>query len=447
MQVIIKGNPQHAEQIGGRLAEVNHRIETTENTKGETLELTVNELQISFSEADFAVNTAEVEKRKACAIDNFTKILNPDEQIISHAFGATTKATEAIYAGCPVLKATTNFAEYLVVYDDLIVVEGSIKNNTLAYGNYKPKPMMLKNAVAMFLVKEFGKALAKMAAGELYNKFFPEDKDAGLRQELTKIKNELIQLLKDIQYENLEDKLLKTRGWMREIYSEKINSYNNKETLNMEEVRLDLKTRQEELHGVAEVIQQRITAAELTACDFTTRSKVMLYATCATLRIVLLKEQIFWQNAMLAKGNQNYANNADVNDLKKYVEKVSKQLKTYVEELKKGRLDKISEFSYNTYRSYHTNKVGGYYKHSAVIKWNDSFESSNKNDPFKGDKIESYKKVNTDEKDNNVDQIKANIEKERNDHVNAVKGLFFQHVEEPLNDVIGKLDTITFVIK
>lgn len=446
MQVIIKGDSQHATQVGSRLNSINHSIGTADTSQEVLSELNADEMQVSFNEAEFSVKTADSEKRKTCAMDNFTKILNPDEQIISYAFGATTKASAGIYAGCPVLKATTNYAEYLVIYDDLVIAEGTIKNNALKYGNYKPKPMMLKNAIALFLAKEFGKALAKMAAGELYNKFFPEDKDAALRQELTKVKNELMQLLKEIRYENLEDKLLTTRGWLRDIYSEKVKSYNNKESLNMEEIRLDLKNRQEEMHGVAEVIQQRISSTELESCDYIARSKVMLYATCATMRIVLLKEQIFWQNAMLAQGNKNYANSADLNDLKKYVEKVSKQLKTYVEELKKGRLGKISEFKYSTHRAYRSNKAGGYYKHSATIKWSDSFESSNKNDPFKGDKIESFQSVNTDAKDNNVDQIKANMEKEHNNHVNAVKGLFNQHIEEPLNDVINKLDTITFVI-
>lgn len=446
MQVIIKSTPEHALLAGERLSVINNQIGASENPQSISFDFKVDEIQISFNESDFSVKTTDAEKRKNCAMDNFTKMLAADEHLISHNFGATTNASGGIYAGCPVLKAKTNFAEYLVVYDDLVVVDGTIKNNVIAYGNYKPKPMVLKNAIALFLAKEFGKALAKAAAGELYSKFFPQDKDAVLREELTKLKNELTQLIKDLRIENLEDNLLKTRGWLRDIYAEKVSSYNNSESLDIGEIRKDLKSRQEEMHGVAEIIQQRITNTELTACDYTTRSKVMLYATCATLRIVLLKEQIFWQNVMLAKGDKTQANNADLNDLKKYVEKVSKQLKTYVEELKKGRLGKISEFTYDKHRSYHSNKVGGNYKHWAVIKWGDSFESSNKNDPFKGDKIESYKKVNTDEKDNNVDQIKANIEKERNDHVNAVAGLFYQHVEEPLNDVINKLDTITFVI-
>jgi hypothetical protein len=447
MKVIIKSNSDHVAQVANHLSLGNSLDATAENSESTLFEYEPNDLQVSFNEPDFAVNIADAEKRKSCAMDSFKAMLTPGEQLQSYRFGATTVKTGNLHAGCPVLEAKTNLAEYMVVYDDLMIADGTIKNNTIAYGNYKPKPMMFKNVVAMFLAKEFGKALAKGAAAEVFSFFFPEDKDAALKDEFKKMKNEIKQMFFETRYENLEDKLLQTRGWLRDIYSEKLRAHNNKQSLNMEEIRVDLKNRQEELHGVVEVLQQRISATELAGCDYFVRAKVMLFATCATLRIVLLKEQIFWQNAMLAEGNKNYGNDADLNELKNYVQRISKKLKEYVEDLKKGRLEKISTLAYTTHKALKNNKVAAIYKHWAVIKWTDTFESSNQSDPFKGGKIESLKKVNTDEKDHNLDQIKANTEKEYNDHLNAVKGLFDQYVASPLNDVINKLDTITYVIK
>jgi hypothetical protein len=366
---------------------------------------------------------------------------------VSHRFGATTTTSGNIHLGCPVLEAKTNLAQYVVVYDDFIIANGAVKNNVAAYGNYKQSHKNLMGGVASFLAKEFGKALAKAAATELFYQFFPEDKDAVLREELTKMKNEIKQILLETRYENLEDKLLQTRGWLRDTYSEKLKAYNNRQTLSIEELRTDLKKRQEELHGVAEVIQQRITPGDLATCDYLTRAKVILFAACASLRVVLMREQIFWQNAMRVQGNKNYENDADLNELKSYVAKVSKKLKEFTEGLKNGRVGKISTFEYIQHKAYHSNKAGGYYKHWVSMRWTDTFESTNKNDPFRGEKIESVRKVNTDEKDNNMDQVKANVEKEYNDHVAAVKGLFAEHFENPVNEVVNNLETMKYVIE
>lgn len=446
MKVFIKSSPEHAKLVGNRLLLANDEV-ADPNADATLFDFNEDDLQVSFNEPEFSVNPAEAERRKKCAIDNLNEVLASGEQLQSHVFGATIASIGQLHAGCPVLKATTNLAEYLVVYDNFVVANGTIKNNTIAYGNYKPKPPVLKNAIVLFLAQEFGKALAKKGAEELYNKFFPEDKDAVLKQELKKVKDELIELLKEIKYENLEDKLIATRGWLRDIYSEKVNSYNNKETQNMEEIRLDLKGRQEEIYAAAEIIQQRILDTDLASCDYTTRSKVMLYTTFVSLRIVILKEQIFWQNVMLAQGNKNYANTADLNELRKYVSKVSEKIKDYSTKLKKGRLEKISDFSHTTQKHFKQNKVGWGYKHFATIKWNDKFESSNKNDPFRGEKIESFRSLNTDEKDNNVEQIKADMERDRTNHFNDVVGLFSKHVEDPINDVLSKLANNVLEIK
>lgn len=446
MKIIIKSNPRHASQLASRL-DAGSSAAAAESTETRFLDFEVEKLNVSFDELDFAVNTADAEKRKSCALSSFTQMLIPDEQLVSHRFGATITTAGNIHLGCPVLEAKTNLAEYVVVYDDFIITNGTVKNNLAAYGNYRQGHTLLQGGIAMYFTKAFGKALGRLAATELFHKFFPEDNDAVLREELGKLKTEIKQMLQETRYENLEDKLLQTTAWLRDTYSEKLKAHNNRQTVNTEELRTDLKNRQEELHGIAEVIQQRITPAELAACEYLTRARVILFSACAALRVVLMREQIFWQNAMRAQGNKNYENDADLNELKTYVAKVIKKLKDFTEGLKNGRLGKISAFDYTRHKAQRPNKSAVCYTHWVSMRWTDTFTSSNKNDPFRGEKIESVRKVNTDDKDNNVDQVRANVEKEYNDHVAAVKGLFAEYFENPVNEVVNNLENMKYVIE
>lgn len=441
MKIFIKGDGERAKAFA-----VKQTVSEFISDKSEVpINLTELEEFISYDIETYNVNAKVAAVREKCAFDSFVEQLPLDESVNSHQFGVVETETDELLVGCPVMKVITDKAEYVVVYDNFVVNEGEILNNDNEYGNYVSTVGLGRNPIVSFFVKEFVKALVKKAIRETYKGFFPKE-DTVLKDELKKLKDEIKQIFQQSKYENLEDKLIQARAWLRDTYSEKLISFGKGQKLNIEEIRNDLKLRQEELQGIAEVVKQRTPDADLNNCDYLTRVKVMLYATCTTLRIILFKEQAFWQNVMKNNGNSNYDNDADINELQNYITTTASTLKEYIEKLKNGRYGKISDVKLTEHKAYYAQAKGGFYKHWVVLEWVDNFESHHNDDPFAGDKIMSEKTVSRHGKDANVDEVKQNMNNDRQNHINDVKHLFELHIEEPLQNLIENLAQTTATI-
>ena len=89
----------------------------------------------------------------------------------------------------------TNAAEYTVTYDEFELVKGQVQARQSQYSSSKLLAGMLDSPAVLFFAKQFGMALAKGLANELFNLFFPRDQDAVLKEELKKLKDEIRQML------------------------------------------------------------------------------------------------------------------------------------------------------------------------------------------------------------------------------------------------------------
>ncbi|HYG16884.1 MAG TPA: hypothetical protein VEC12_14090 [Bacteroidia bacterium] len=442
MKVFIKSAPEHAVQSTTPGAQ-NSSVAAA-HTDACFFDATAEQLGISFDEHDFGLAPQEIEKMKATVLGSFTEFIAPGEQLVDHRLGMALKTNSGLYEGSPVLIAKTNTAQYTVVYDELVLPKSNAHPQAAEPDNYQLLAGMPGNPAVLFFARQFATALAKGLVSELFSIFFPKDKDAVLKEELKKLKEEIRQMLQEMKYENLEDELLTTRAWLRDTYSEKLEAYAKKQTFNIEEVRKDLKARQERMHGVAEVISQRTANGDLANCDYFARVKVMLYATCAALRIVLMKEQIFWQNVMRAQGNKDYENDADLQELTKYVKAVSDNLKNYVQMLKKGRLDKIGTLQQNRDFIHGITPIV-----VEIFWWHDDFEAHNPNDPFKTNKI-VFKRaapITWMTPISKVEEVKAETQQALNNHIANVTNVVKTHIEEPLQEIINNLDNTRLVIQ
>ncbi len=403
----------------------------------------LSDFEFSFSKEGRNLKNKEVEIRENCALEDVKKMLKEGESIAEYKFGVIVKDTSNRYKDCPILELKSNHAEYLFLYDSFVIDDSKIKHNERNLGNYVVPKLMLKNAVVLFFVKEFAKGLAKTVGKELFAEFFPRDKDASLNKAMGDLKDEIRKIFQEAKYEGFADELIALRGWLRDTYSKKTESHYKGESINKEEIRDDLRKRQENLKAIIDVITARVKLEDMNNCVYLERVKVLLYAASSALRIILMKEQVFWQKILLDAGNQQYNNNADFNELKEFMQTAADNLRIWIPLLKNGRINKIGPieektdwtgFGENVYETY-------------LLEWRDHFESKDKDDPFRGDKIVWKKRYNKAGKDENRAEIMTQAEKDRNDHINKVKNLFEEHISQPLGEVLKELEKSQALIK
>jgi hypothetical protein len=420
--ILLKGKVAHEDFAGKFLDEHQSEENTNEQNNENKDEFNLKKLKIDYDEETLKPKKRLADKRKKCAIETFSKYLQEGEEIKNHKFGVTTATREDVPKDCPVLNVKTNLAEYLLIFNEYEFKNGVVSNEVSVENNV-PAKIMLGNPLLMFFAKELAK-----------------EEDANLKKELGKLKDDLGNMLHEFKLEEFTDKVIAVRGWLRDEYSMEQVEYTfqadaDKSPERIKEVRDNLKHRLEPLSDIVNVIESKLSEESLKNCDYLTRSRVMLYASAAALRAILLKEEIFWDKEYSRLTKQKYARNRE-DVFNNFKNQVRINLTNYIDRLRKGRYEKVWGIDRKSERH-----CGGYNvqicDYSYWYEWGDEFSSKSfPNDPFKGDRIDAQKFFFKDKgKDENENAKREEAQKKRDDHFNEVKRLFEQHIENPLNEI------------
>lgn len=401
---------------------------------------------------------AEVEGNAAFAqkLEFIKGYLSEGEQLSGHQFGITTEGHELLHPNAPVVKATSNVTEYIAIFDEYLYDNGEIRERDILHvvgePAPEPKPIRVGNPVAMFLAKEFAKALGKRLAKDLYRQYIQTDNDQKFKAELEKMKTELRQIVAELfqasKYENLEDRLIAARAWLVGDLSRTLETIadGDHDPTTLEDLKKQLQERETQMHDIASIIEARLPDSALRDCDYITRVKAVLYAATACLRVLLYKELIYIKNLL------NNNTSADKKNVDNFLKKAAEQLDHYVEELRTGRLSKISELTHYDHRTEHVSWSSFFtsfkvYRGEAGYEWRDEFESNNPNDPFRGPKLHEKYRTAIDNTDYRKTPVREAASEVRKKHIEDVKYLFEQYIENPLKAVAEELRTTTIEIK
>lgn len=405
-------------------------------------------LQITYDESNYSLRNDKILPKIECAKKEIHAFFGDNELIQHIKFGVTTKQVEKIFANTPIAEIETDKAIYVAIFESLSLVNGNLISFSAELGNYTPTKPKLGNPLVSFFLKEFIKGLGKAVVKETYKEIFPKDRDKIIRDEMSKLREDLKDFFIEIKYENLEDIMIATRVWLREDYSVYLDAYNNGKQIPYLDIHKDLKVRQEQLQNITSVIEARISEKELKECSYATRNKFMLYTACAVLRIIILKEQMFFESVLTKNGFGEYDNNVLKELIESFTKKIKKFIKDTKEKLYNGRLDFISSnvthFEENTTKvsPVGMNGASNYYQTVQYgYKWEDNFESKIVNDPFKGDKIKSSKiyKVK-DDKNSREDEVKKELSESLKNHKDDVIRIFKEKISDIIEETTDKLE-------
>jgi hypothetical protein len=436
MLIIKKQDEKNEREVAGESGGANSSaIETVENRDGG---FEFDKLPIYFlPDVETEGNAGFTER-----LESIKTYLSEGDQIVSHSFGVMTEEHELFHSGCPAIKVRSDVNEYVMIFDEYLYEGGEFRDCDIPYGNYHPvserEQRRLRNPVIMFLVTEFGKALMKQAAKELYDKFFQRDNDANMKAELAKLKAEFSAIAEEIyskaKYESLEDTLISTRAWVRDTLSLRLAGIPEGKYTALGRLRDELYQMQDGMKRTVDLVDARLSDQQLENCDYLTRLKVMLYASCACLRILLFKEMIYIQKLLLERGDtKEDSTSTDIAELQAFVQTAADNLEQYVKKLRDGRYEKITGVSkYQDERDKYIPLIGYVHQVEIGFQWEDDFESKNNNDPFRGDRIHSKIHIAKEEG-------RGVAQTERDKHYEAVKSLLIQYVSDPLGEVIKNI--------
>lgn len=352
--------------------------------------------------------------------------------------------------GTPVLLLHTPAGDYLAAFPEYDYADGQLRERHQQLGSYVPPRLLLGNPILAFFAKEIGKALLKAALKEVYSHFWPTDKDAVLKQELQKMRTDLRNIvreeLQEFKIENLEDEFIDTRNWLRTTYESQMTSYRAGHRIGFEKLHDYLHQRQSIMQRVVSIIEARLTDNELRACSYLTRLRVMLYAACTSLRIVLLKEQVLLQRLLHSQGQLDYDPHALRDELAQFRPHVLAQLQDFRNKLERGRYESVTEVRHvnnqymgtGTWTWFTGEQV---YCGEAYYEWADPFTSTHPDDPFRGGPV-TYKAITASgSTSHRLTPVREQAQRARTEHLGRVKDLFTTHVAEPLDAVLQQLRT------
>jgi hypothetical protein len=383
-------------------------------------------------------------------LEDFKEYLSEGEQMLSRQFGVMTEEHELFHPNCPAIKITSDLTQYVLIFNEYLYEEGAFRVCDIPYGSAEPatpkQAIRVGNPVAAFLAKEFAKALAKHASKEVYNKFFKKEDDNGFKTQLDKLKTELTQIVGELfqanKQESLEDTLISTRTWFVEHLSLRLTAIQEGKFHNFEELRNDLRTRQERMQDIVSILYARLPDEKLADCDYITRVKVMLYAACACLRILLFKEQIYMERLMAEKG-QREVDTTNLEELENFVKEAAERITYYSDALHQGRLNKISEVTpFDRARITYNWLFWETYSGEMGYEWRDDFESLNVNDPLRRGRDTDTRKWLT-VKDNNFYKrgpVHEAARESRRQYVDSVDMMIREAVTLPLGFIAENIN-------
>lgn len=403
-------------------------------------------LPISFLPDAEAEGSAAFQEK----MEDFKEYLSAGERVLTRQFGVMTAEHELFHPHCPAIKITSDLTQYVLIFNEYLYEEGAFRVCDIPYGSAErvtPKQAIrVGNPVAAFLAKEFAKALAKHASKELYNKFFKKEDDNGFKTQLDKLKTELTQIVGELfqanKYESLEDTLIATRKWFVDHLSPRLADIQEGKFHNFEELRNDLRARQERMQDIVSVLEARLPDEKLADCDYITRVKVVLYAACACLRILLFKEQIYMERLLAEKGRRE-VDTANLEELENFVKEAAEKITYYADALRQGRLNKISEVShFDRARITYNWLFWETYSGEMGYEWRDDFESSNVNDPLRRERDADSRKWLTvkDSKSYARAPVREAAKESRRQYVESVEMLIRESVTLPLGFVAENIN-------
>lgn len=417
------------------------KIKDPELTGFELSTSLVESMGITFDEATHLPNWEKIQTQANCAKNEILTFFKDKSPVESIRFGMSTARTAQYDEHTPIAEVETNKATYMVIFSHLRFGSGTLFDNNVRRSNYEPE-VSLGNPVVFFILEEAAKALIGAAVERAFDSVFPKENDVHVADEVKQIKEDLEAFLKEEKIEDLEDRLVIVRKWLRDTYMKSVEAHQEGQKIPTENIYNDLKNNQTKLQEITSILED-IDMSSLSQCDYLTRRKCMLYAACASFRLVIMREQQYMQDILVAEKHEEYNNDVLKKEMASFLQTTSSNISKYEEALRLGRMHYITGVTAksettktlipDTHPPQYTYYTWNWYE------WEDRFRTTNSKDPFgkyqnKLEK-ENYKEK-TDKDPGNEAEVKARLQTNNDNYKKEVLDCVQGNVSQLLNEAL-----------